>query len=158
ILVKGSDCGTLHCTWQVNGQSRASGERWTYTPSFDEGEDNPKDVKVSISDDTGQHNEHHWKVRVLNVNRPPTIVSVSPRANTTIPLAVGEEQFFAVDAVDPDTEDRLTYTWKLNGQEVSRGKTWRFQVPSTTRIFKIVVAVADQSGVTTTVEWRVRVQ
>jgi tetratricopeptide (TPR) repeat protein len=158
IVVEGAESETLHYLWQVNGQPRATEERWTYTPGFDEGEDGPKDVSVIVSDGIRQLADHHWTVRVDNMNRPPTIVRASPRANTTLVLAAGEEQPFVVDALDPDTEDRLTYIWRLDGQEVSRGKTWRFQASSGARTHKISVAVADQSGITTTVEWRATVQ
>ncbi len=158
IVVEGAESEALHYTWQVDGQPRATGARWTYRPGFDEGGDSPKDVSVTVSDGVHQPTGYHWTVRVQNVNRPPTIVSISPRANATLVLGGGEEQLFAVEAVDPDAEDRLTYTWRLDGREVSREKTWRFRAPSGARTHKIGVAVADQSGITATVEWRVTVQ
>jgi serine/threonine protein kinase len=158
IMVEGVDSEALHYTWQVDGQPRATEARWTYKPGFDEGGDSPKDVSVTVSDGVHQPTGYHWTVRVQNVNRPPTIVSISPRANATLVLGGGEEQLFAVEAADPDTEDRLTYTWRLDGREVSREKTWRFRAPSGARTHKIGVAVADQSGITATVEWRVTVQ
>jgi hypothetical protein len=57
-----------------------------------------------------------WTLTVLNVNRPPQIVSFSPVGDVT--LRENETQLFSVAAEDQDMGDQLSYSWFLDGLQV----------------------------------------
>jgi hypothetical protein len=140
--------GPLHCIWLLNGQEQAQGRTWTYQPQFDEGGPTLKDVTGRITDGANHMAERRWRVRVREVNRPPTITAAFPPAET-LEIAAGEEQPFAVEAADPDTGDRLAYLWVLDGRQVARGPRWRFRVPSTPTArthHLLTVKVSDTRG------------
>jgi hypothetical protein len=140
--------GPLHCVWLLNGQEQARGRSWTYQPQFDEGGPMLKDVTGRVTDGANHTAERRWRVRVHEVNRPPTITVAFPPVETLV-IAAGEEQPFAVEAADPDTGDRLAYVWVLDGRQVARGPRWRFRAPSappSQPYHRLTVKVSDARG------------
>jgi hypothetical protein len=156
--VQGGTKGALRYVWQLDGKSqRGSGEKWTYQPSFEDGGETPKTVEVIISDSANHRVQQHWQVDVRNVNRPPQIRSVTPRAKS-LEMAANTTQDFAVEATDADRDDRLTYTWLVNGQEVAGEKRWQFHSPATPGSYTIAAEVADGAGTKQRQVWEVLVK
>jgi hypothetical protein len=117
-------------------------------------------VTVQISDREGHTAERSWQVRVQDVNRPPFIAAASPPVDT-LEIAAGEEQSFSIDTTDPDKDDRLVSVWSLDGQEVARGQSWKFRVPSTsaaTARYQVEAAVSDTGGLKDRFVWNIVVK
>jgi hypothetical protein len=74
--------GPLHGVWLLNGQEQARGRTWTYQPQFDEGGPTLKEVTGRVTDGANHTAERSWRVRVRDVNRPPTITAVFPPIET----------------------------------------------------------------------------
>jgi hypothetical protein len=75
-------------------------------------------------------------------------------------VTAGEVQRFAVQAIAPEQDTRLTYTWFVDGQQVARGPTWEFQVPPsplTDSRHQVQVQVSDSQGGTARVTWQLAV-
>jgi hypothetical protein len=66
-----------------------------------------------------------------------------------------EVKEFAVETTDPDADDRLAYTWSLDGKEVGREKQWKFHVPPGGGTHKVSVEVSDPGGAKVQQEWLV---
>jgi hypothetical protein len=61
-----------------------------------------------------------------------------------------------VQAVDPEKDTHLSYTWFLDGQEIGRGPTWEFQAPPpppTELGHQVKVEVADSRGGKARASW-----
>ncbi|MGQ9582840.1 MAG: PKD domain-containing protein [Thermoplasmatota archaeon] len=69
-------------------------------------------VRVEVTDRGLGRDERSWRVRVLNVNRPPRIDFWSPREETLEALE-GEEVLFTLASTDPDGE-QLAVQWLVN--------------------------------------------
>ena len=120
----------LQYVWFLDGHEQAQGPRWVYQPQFDDGGSSLKDVTVRVADRERHTVERSWQVRVHDVNRPPALVSLSPPVSS-VEITAGTKHRFSLEAVDPDTDDRLTYVWVLDGQEVAQGQTWEFAPAAT---------------------------
>jgi serine/threonine-protein kinase len=94
-----------------------------------------------------------------DVNRPPVITKVSPKAGT-VALTLGETTSLTVQAADPDTDDRLTYVWSMDGQEMSRGAgaSWRIPDSVAEGQHQVRVEVVDAAGLKSQVAWNVTVK
>ena len=147
----------LHYTWLLDGKKQAEGKRWTYQPGFDDAGE--KEVKVVVADGKTSPVERSWKVQVQDVNRPPVITKVSPKAGT-VALTLGETTSLTVQAADPDTDDRLTYVWSMDGQEMSRGAgaSWRIPDSVAEGQHQVRVEVVDAAGLKSQVAWNVTVK
>jgi hypothetical protein len=104
--------------------------------------------------------EREWRVRVLNVNRSPTITGATPRLGTTVEVAAGATQTFSVNATDPDKEGPLTYRWLLDGDEVGTVQTgnWQLRVPTRDGTHQLTVEIHDTAGETIQQSWNVVVK
>ncbi len=149
---------SLQYVWFLNGREQARGPHWTYEPQFEEGGPSPKDVTVRVTDRENQVLEHSWQVQVQDVNRPPKIAAVFPSA-PTVEMTAGQEQRFSLEAIDPDTDDHLTYAWSLDGTEVAHSQSWAFTpAPTATKsVHSIVVAISDKAGRILEQQWTVAV-
>ncbi|MGH7964253.1 MAG: hypothetical protein ACRERD_20925, partial [Candidatus Binatia bacterium] len=145
--------------WFVNGKKRGEGKRWNYQPSYDEGGDNLKEVKVSISDGKSPAVERSWQVRVQNVNRPPVILRRLPQ-DGPVEVTAGESRNFSVVASDPDKDDRLTYLWSVDGEKIDgvAGNTWQFPSSSAAGRREVAVQVVDEAGENVQMAWNVTVK
>ena len=139
---------SLRYRWTLNGVQRSTNATWRYKPKFDEAEEASKAVHVVVRDDAGQMVEREWRVRVLNVNRSPTITAATPRLGTTVDVAAGATQPFSVHATDPDKEGPLTYRWLLDGDEVGTVQTgnWQLRAPSSDGTHQLTVEIQDAAG------------
>lgn len=146
----------LRYTWLLDGKKQAEGKKWTYRPDFDEGGEKPKEVKAVVTDGKAAPVEKTWQVRVQDVNRPPVIDGASPKVGP-VEISASEQRSFAIQAADPDKEDRLTYVWSLDGQEVARGSSASWQLPASAAeaAHKVTVDVVDKAGKSKQAVWNV---
>lgn len=147
----------LRYLWLVDGQERGRGPRWTYRPRFDEGGVKQKEITVRIMNQDNLMIERTWEALVQDVNRPPLITAVFPPTDR-LELTASEERRFAVEAVDPDEHDQLTIVWSLDGQEVARGRDWKFSLstaPRTSAQHRVTVEVSDRGRLQTRAAWEV---
>lgn len=146
----------LRYTWFLDGKRQAEGKKWTYQPGFNDAGERVREVKAVISDGRTSPIEQSWKVRVQDVNQPPVITRVSPRAGA-VELTLGETTSLTVQAADPDTDDRLTYVWSMDGREMRRGTDASWQIPETIAEgqHQVMVEVMDQAGLKSQVAWNV---
>ena len=121
----------LEYNWSLDGLwlRTVVGPNFTYQPSFDEAMEHAIKVVVIDRQYTALRVSTNWTVIVANVNRPPTglnIVSPTPgqafQEGTVVPL-------MAAGATDPDKEDKVSYTWKLDGTVVSSSQTYDLKAP-----------------------------
>jgi general secretion pathway protein A len=149
----------LRYVWFLNGREQAQGTHWTYEPQFDEGGPGLQTVTARVSGWGDRVIEHNWRVRVQDVNRPPAIAAAFPPA-VAVELPAGQEQRFALEAVDPDTGDQLTYRWAIDGEEVAHGPSWTFAPAATAgeAEHKVTAYVSDESGGALERQWAVAVK
>lgn len=159
VAVESARKEALRYSWRVDGKAQsASGEQWTYRPSFNDGTEKLKTVEVIVADRENQTIKETWQVRVQNVNQPPSIVKTSPGAEQSVQVSAGGVQDFIVNATDPDRDDRLTYVWSLDGQEVARSERWQFRAPAVEGTHRVAVEVEDREGLKKQQEWQVLVK
>jgi len=121
----------LEFNWSLDGLwlRTVVGPNFTYQPSFDEAGTHAIKVVVSDRQYPALKVSTNWTVIVTNVNREPTGLNiVSPTQNqafqegTIVPL-------MAAAATDPDKEDKVTYSWKLDGTIVASTQTYDLKAP-----------------------------
>lgn len=160
VTVDDGDRRSLQYRWTLNGVQQSTDAAWRYKPKFDDAEETPKAIHVVVRDDVGHMVERDWRVRVLNVNRSPTIMASTPRLGATVQMAAGATQTFSVNATDPDKEGPLTYRWLFDGEEVDAGQTgnWQFRAPTSDGAHQLTVEIHDAAGEKTRRSWSVVVK
>lgn len=150
---------SLRYTWFLDGKKQAEGKTWTYQPGFNDARERAREVRAVISDGKSTLAEQSWQVQVQNVNRPPVITKVSPKTER-IDVTRGEKASLTVQAADPDTDDRLTYVWSMNGQEVNRGPDTSWRIPESVAEgqHRVTLEVVDTGGLKSQVAWNVTVK
>jgi serine/threonine protein kinase len=144
----------LQYAWMLEGRPVSYQERWSYRPMAGEGTSEPKQVRVQITDASGQHVEKRWQVTVTRANQPPQLLVVTP-TSTTVEIADGATQVFQLGASDPEGEP-LTYEWVLDGVTMGDQPTldWKAQGAGN---HQLRVTVTDPRGFSTSREWQVAV-
>ncbi|MBM4249167.1 MAG: hypothetical protein FJ149_06975 [Euryarchaeota archaeon] len=142
--------------WYQDTLEAARGN-WSFTYSADFTSAGDHSVRVNVNN-TLRSVETTWKIKVLNVNRPPAIDTFYPDDEVTIDeegaLTLG------VAASDPDPEDReLSYTWYVGSvdQKIT-GDSFRFSTDlKSAGVHSIRVKVTDPGGLSVSRTWRVTV-
>jgi hypothetical protein len=119
----------LEYNWSLDGSWLRTnvGPNFTYQPSFDEAGTHAIKVIVSDRNYLALNVSANWTILVDNVNRPPAgIKIVSPEPNAIYKQGT-VVQLMAAKATDPDKEDSVKYTWKVDGQTVSSTQTYTLQ-------------------------------
>lgn len=153
---------TLRYAWFLDGRKQPEGNKktWTYKPDFEAAGEKPKEVKVEVTNAANLTDKKTWSVRVQDVDQPPRIAQFSPSARS-IDVIKGEGLNFSVQAIDPDKEDnRLVYVWSLDGQEVIRGdsKSWQLPTSLSDAPHQVRVSVEDRAGKSDQVAWNVTIK
>jgi len=150
------DGNNLTCTWKLDGktQSPVNGTtaQFTYKPDFEA--NGTHKVVVNFTD--GKLGvEHSWKVLVPNVNRPPVIQNVTPKADVTINET--DQVDFTVNATDPD-KDTLTYNWTFDGASQSNIKSYSFASNYSSEGKHVVIVKVSDHFLTVEHKWNVTVK
>jgi len=148
IEVESPQPKSVRYAWFIDGNRQSDSKQWVYKPGFDDGGEKPKEVKVTATDSTASTVERSWRVRILDVNRPPRITSSTPEPGSTIDVTAGEGKEFAVRASDPDKDDRLAFIWSMDGKEMSNNGNGSWRLPSTLAEgqYRVAVEVIDNAG------------
>ena len=141
----------------VSGPGSISGTTYTYTPGWDSNHDNEVyTVTVQASDGHGGTDTTSFQLTVVDVNQAPNIDSYTP-ADTTPSMDEGTNLAFSVTASDPEG-DALTYSWKLDGNEVSAGPSYTYSPGyADSGVHNVAVSVHDGHGGTAVFAWTVTV-
>ncbi len=94
-------------------------QSFSWTPDYNQA-GTYNNIQFNVNDGTATTSET-ISITVNNVNRAPIINTFSP--SSTQSVDENSSLTFTVDAVDEDG-DALTYTWYLDGNEVSTGQTY----------------------------------
>jgi hypothetical protein len=93
-------------------------------------------------------------------NRAPRIVSWRPFERDAIGVGEGGAVTFGAAAADQDPDDRIAYSWLVDGRPVARGRTWRFVAPAaiTSTRHTVELRVTDRAGLSAPpVTWTVEI-
>ncbi len=104
------DGDALTYSWFINGTLAGTGSTYAFVTNYNSA--GTYTVQCTVSD--GNLNAStQWSVNVLNVNRPPTIISRIP-SYTYPTMYEGDMMTLSVTATDPDG-DSIIYSWFLDG-------------------------------------------
>lgn len=121
-------------------------------------------IKLSVLDAAAhvpQENTTTWKVNVVNVNRPPRIMSAAPDPATGVSMSENESRTFRIIGDDPDGE-QPKIEWRLDG--AGTNVTVSSYVYSTdhhsagNHTLQVVLRDVENISVTTSVQWKIRVK
>ncbi len=150
--------GLLRYAWFLDDkkQQESGKKTWTYKPDFDAAGEKPKEVRVEVTNSAKLTTKQIWSVRVQDVDRPPTVVGISPKG-TPVEIEPGATVNFSVQAADPDRDDRLVYVWSVDGEEQVRGdaKSWRLPASLSAAPHAITVDIIDKTGKSRQVVWNI---
>ncbi|MGH8655305.1 MAG: protein kinase domain-containing protein [Gammaproteobacteria bacterium] len=153
----GPQAGPLRYTWFLNEEKQAEGPQWTYRPEVWETGEEPKQVRVVVTDRDNRAVEKRWQIRVASEGYAPRIDEASPSSDS-LEVIAGGVQKFSVRASDPDPRDPLALVWSLDGGRVAAGERWEFKAPATESSHRVTVEVKDQAGSVDQRSWQVRVK
>lgn len=145
----------LDYTWYLDGKEQEKGDQWNYTPVFNDPEAASKEVKVVITDRKEYSLEKIWKVKIVPpaVNHAPRIVNKEP-SEQNISLTKKETIVFSAEVSDEDPDDRVTFSWTLDGQEVSRSMAWIYE-PKQEGRHEVALTVTDKAGLQDEYTWNI---
>jgi hypothetical protein len=103
--------------WTLDGEVMNQTSRFNLTTTYDASGTYKIRVNVSFGDLKWNHS---WKLTVLDVNRPPVMISHSPQNDSQI-LRYQTTQSFEVNVTDLDG-DALNYTWTTGGKLLNATK------------------------------------
>jgi len=146
----------LSAVWYLDTLEAARGQ---FNFSFFADYESAGNHSVSVTvNNTQRGASARWNITVLNVNRPPFVVSSSPAAEVTIKEE--ESLNLGVVASDPDSQDtQLRYNWYVGAMEQGiSGDSFRFKTDlKSAGVHSIRVKVSDAGGLTATQSWQVTV-
>ena len=110
---------------------------------------------VAAGDSTGNQTTA-TKSFAVSLKNAPVITSFYPLANPAI--AEGDSQLFNITSSDIDANDTLTYSWELNGTEVSAASSYLFS-PDYTQSgnYTLTASVTDSYDLTASKTWTVAI-
>jgi len=143
----------LTYSWTLDGAVVSTAYEYTYSPSYDDS--GAHTIEVTVSDGSLTATQQ-WSVTVNNVNRAPVITSYTPQ-ETSLFLDENEMVLFEVAANDPDS-DPLTYSWKLDGLEVSTAASYQYQaIPEGCSNGCTVQVDVSDGSLTVSQQWNINV-
>ena len=116
----------LSYTWYVNSNYVDSGSP-TYELTYDFTSSGYHDIRVNV-DDGEDTVTQTWSLQIINVNRPPVLLSFEPEQEFSVNETSYGTTYLTVSVYDPDG-DYLTYQWTQNEQVQYgyRSSTYTFQ-------------------------------
>jgi len=153
------DGDTLTYTWYVDSAYADSGVgRDLFTYQFDFDSSGYHQISVSVTDGVDTIT-HSWTLQVINVNRPPTLVSHSPVEQE---MSVNETSYgylyLSINVFDPDG-DYLSYEWTQNEvvQYGSRSASFTFRYNHESAGDYVVRVTASDSTGSVSYAWLIEV-
>jgi hypothetical protein len=135
--------GTLSYAWDLDLDGffdDATGSTVNYTPKAAV----PNTlVGVQVTDSKGLSTIDYAPLTVTTANQPPQFTSADP-APGLVTVDDGQAQTFGVTANDPENDD-LSYTWELDGQQVSTSPSYTFTANGSS-YHTLTVRVADTNA------------
>jgi hypothetical protein len=119
----------LDYNWSLDGSWLRTnvGPNFTYQPSYDEAGSHAIKILVTDRNYPALNVSANWTIIVDNVNRAPTgIKIVSPEPGATFKQGT-VVQLMASKATDPDKEDTVKYSWKVDGLLIASTQTYNLQ-------------------------------
>ncbi|MGH8646739.1 MAG: hypothetical protein ACREX4_20680 [Gammaproteobacteria bacterium] len=158
VEAKGSpQAHPLRYAWFLNEEKQAEGPQWTYRPEMWETAEQPREVRLVVSDRNNRAVEKRWQIRVVGASNRSRLDGASPSADSLEILTGGSQKFY-VRASNSDPSDPLALLWFLDGGRVAEGEEWMFQAPATEGAHRVTVEVRDQTGLVDQRSWQVRVK
>jgi predicted Ser/Thr protein kinase len=162
VDVQGTVSRPLRYTWFLDDAPQGIGRQgegptWSYTPDFDAAGERLKEIKVVVSDAEAGETEFRWRVKVLDINRPPHLVAAMPTTQT-LTVKSGETVRFSVQAEDPDRDDALAYVWSLDGARMAEGEHFELKSGTPGARQRVEVAAVDRAGLSERRSWEIAVE
>jgi len=109
------------------GGATLNGNVFSWRPGFNQAGEYV--VKFTATDHVGAKSEKYAQLTVLNVNRPPRIITEEclPANRNLGALKKGQAINFFVKAVDDDTDDTINYLWFVNQAPKAAAANYRFE-------------------------------
>jgi hypothetical protein len=107
------DGESLTYTWYVNSQYVAGGTD-SYEMLFDFTSAGYHEISVNI-EDTVETVTNTWYLQIINVNRPPVLLSFDPEQELTVDETSYGTLYLSISVYDPDG-DYMTYEWTQDEQ------------------------------------------
>lgn len=108
------DGESLSIEWKVNNISKSTGKSYTFSTNYLSAGVYTIAVRVSDGKDAV---EQIWRVRVLDINTPPSAGFSPDQKEQTIKK--NTQRLFSVENISDSENDELTITWYVNGNAVS---------------------------------------
>jgi hypothetical protein len=142
--------------WYRDGAEVAGETGLTFSTAFDFDSAGNHTIKVAVKNGLSTV-EQVWTLKVLDVNRPPSLVEFSPSADPSIDE--NQTQVFRVNATDPD-RDALSYKWMQDGKVRTEATTSSFLFTTdftSAGDHTVKVVVSDPGGLWVGRNWTVHV-
>jgi hypothetical protein len=151
-VVVDPDGDTVALAWLLDGKIASEGaSSYLFQPGFDMAGTHL--VRLNASDGLSS-TEAAWNVTVVNVNRAPRIINVTPQGDPR--LQELDTLRFHAEAVDDDT-DPVSMAWALDGVSVEIGKWYNFTPDHFSQGGHNVTVTASDGSLEVRHEWRVSV-
>ncbi len=108
--------------WALDGTTlAASGSSYAFYADYESS--GLHFISVKVTDSTMLYSVYSWEVRITDINRPPTIISLTP-SDADVNIQEGDVQAFSVNANDPENGTMVTIDWYLDNNLVGSGSSY----------------------------------
>lgn len=143
----------LRYRWLLDNSLVATGPSWRYQPDFDAGGDHT--LRAEVIDDQGATATRQWSLTVADVNRAPELTRATPAQQALI-SETGDAEF-QIEVTDPDRDDRLSYTWKLDDQSLGAADNRLRLTDLANGTYSVSVNAEDPKGASASHTWQLTV-
>jgi YD repeat-containing protein len=138
VTANDPDKDELSYTWKLDDVEVSEESEFVYNPGFDSSGEHT--ITIVVNDGKGLDDSAEFVVEVIDVNRVPVIDSLKPEG--AVKLNNGESYDFVVGATDLDG-DGLSYSWKIDDEEVSTESAYTFTAGNDDAENTVTITVSD---------------